>query len=985
MAKNNRVETHFTGDTKDIERKLAQLDQRMNRFANQAQKSTLAASQGFKQMDAQANALKATLAASAGAFAAAFTVQEIVALADTFTQFEAKLINANVAAADMAKTQEALFAIAKANGAEIVSVGDLYGSLAMATSDLGTSQADLMKITETVAASLKLSGASAAASASTILQLGQAIAGGKLQAQEYNSIIDASPALMRGLADAIPEAAGNMGKLRQMMLDGKLTVDVLVPALARMNEEMVNKAAKAPQTVATAMQNLQTSLIQYIGSADSSLDVTQKMAYAINMIGENLDELGAAIMIVATALAAKGAASMVSYTYATTAAGVASVRLAIFQAQMTASMTGTSRATLLATSAMKGFSAATAFAGGPLGLAFMAIAAAVFMVHKRLTGATQASKGLDDATTNLTKAYDAYKEAVELAAKASGKERDAALKAAEAKRQEYIDTINAAKAKIADARAAIENAKAKIEAAKMLVKADREMRGAAGYQPGDNAASAGVAITAGIMTQEANNEFSQTTTSLNAITDELNRITADLRGTGTRPPRGGGGTGDSETGGRSSRGSTGPSAEEVAQNSADLLAASSRALVEVQAQALDTAQSRHDLAVQQLAWERDDAKTAIDRQLAEKQITAAAADEAKLSADKLYEAKLAIKTAERSRELEEERLTRARDQVAHEDAIARIKEDTLRYLAGSADTLAERMRYEREAFESQQKAELANLEARHEEARARERLAGAIDAEAEARRGQERAAFDDLQKAQKSDFDKKQLENNPYYKHVQSARDLGHQAMESMSDALDTFGDGIADAITQTGSLADAFKNATNQMIADLVRLAVQRVVIAPLAEMLGGLNGSGGKSSTGKMGFAEGAPSILDGLGGIFGSKKGGLFGGIGKLFGFQAGTNYFAQGGLAMVGEAGPELVNLPKGSQVMPNQKFDQLLAGKRQRVSTGSNVALNINVNANNAVLADQIRREVAEASMAAVQQARMLSQNDNVQRQRRSYR
>ena len=40
-----------------------------------------------------------------------------------------------------------------------------------------------------------------------------------------------------------------------------------------------------------------------------------------------------------------------------------------------------------------------------------------------------------------------------------------------------------------------------------------------------------------------------------------------------------------------------------------------------------------------------------------------------------------------------------------------------------------------------------------------------------------------------------------------------------------------------------------------------------------------------------------------------------LAKLFGFAGGTD-FAPGGLAVVGEHGPELVNLPRGSQVIPN---------------------------------------------------------------------
>ena len=44
----------------------------------------------------------------------------------------------------------------------------------------------------------------------------------------------------------------------------------------------------------------------------------------------------------------------------------------------------------------------------------------------------------------------------------------------------------------------------------------------------------------------------------------------------------------------------------------------------------------------------------------------------------------------------------------------------------------------------------------------------------------------------------------------------------------------------------------------------------------------------------------------------------------GFAKGTN-FAPGGMALVGERGPELVNLPRGSQVIPNHKMGQMMGG------------------------------------------------------------
>jgi tape measure domain-containing protein len=60
--------------------------------------------------------------------------------------------------------------------------------------------------------------------------------------------------------------------------------------------------------------------------------------------------------------------------------------------------------------------------------------------------------------------------------------------------------------------------------------------------------------------------------------------------------------------------------------------------------------------------------------------------------------------------------------------------------------------------------------------------------------------------------------------------------------------------------------------------------------------------------------PATATSSGGTFGS----IFSGIGKLLGFADGTDY-APGGVALVGERGPEIVNLPRGSQVVPNSKL------------------------------------------------------------------
>lgn len=87
--------------------------------------------------------------------------------------------------------------------------------------------------------------------------------------------------------------------------------------------------------------------------------------------------------------------------------------------------------------------------------------------------------------------------------------------------------------------------------------------------------------------------------------------------------------------------------------------------------------------------------------------------------------------------------------------------------------------------------------------------------------------------------------------------------------------------------------------------------------------------------GATSGGGGFLSGLLGLFGGNKGFDLGAgstayTGSIPGFAKGTD-FAPGGLAMVGEKGPELVNLPRGSQVIPNMRLPALTKGGGSNVT------------------------------------------------------
>jgi hypothetical protein len=81
----------------------------------------------------------------------------------------------------------------------------------------------------------------------------------------------------------------------------------------------------------------------------------------------------------------------------------------------------------------------------------------------------------------------------------------------------------------------------------------------------------------------------------------------------------------------------------------------------------------------------------------------------------------------------------------------------------------------------------------------------------------------------------------------------------------------------------------------------------------------------TGAQDFRSALSSILSNVGGSLIQKGlGGLVGSLG-IPSFANGTG-FAPGGLALVGERGAEVVNLPRGSRVTPNSRLGGLGGGQ-----------------------------------------------------------
>jgi len=163
---------------------------------------------------------------------------------------------------------------------------------------------------------------------------------------------------------------------------------------------------------------------------------------------------------------------------------------------------------------------------------------------------------------------------------------------------------------------------------------------------------------------------------------------------------------------------------------------------------------------------------------------------------------------------------------------------------------------------------------------------------------------------------------------------------------LNTMADGFVGVIRGTNSLANAFNNMANQIINDLLRMAMQKLIVD---RIMGAMFSTGGSIATAS-GFTSVGPAA-----------------GAGGASGGGGGVAHFADGGTAragrpaIVGERGPELMIPGRTSQIVPNHALGGVNVTQNINISTG----VQQTVRAEIAGLMPQI----AEASKNAVVDAR----------------
>lgn len=375
-------------------------------------------------MGAVVNVARTAVAGVVGAQA----VASVVKLSDEYANISGRLKLATDGHKAFAQAQSEVFNISQRTSTALESTATLYARLAQSTAEYGISQQRQLALTESINRTFTISGASAVAASNTITQFTQALAGGVLRAEEFNSVIENSPRLAQALADGL---GVGMGELRKMVNDGKVSIDKIVGALENQSATIQAEFNQMPLTVERAMVQLRNSVTRYIGEASQELGAGSGLAEGVAFLAQNMEAVGQAANVLAVAFGGKLVANILQATAAkiasaaasrelarqelvaaraaevqaagqlsmaragmSAAGGVAAAEQALAQAQLrtAAAAEGASVALTAKAAAMRGLNVAMSAFGGPVGLAITALSLFVLWLRNSEQEAKELSK-----------------------------------------------------------------------------------------------------------------------------------------------------------------------------------------------------------------------------------------------------------------------------------------------------------------------------------------------------------------------------------------------------------------------------------------------------------------------------------------------------------------------------------------------------------------------------------------------------------------
>lgn len=260
----------------------------LNRFGRHSTVAMTAAAKANNTLRASFVGLRGAM----GFLGAGISIGAFTRLLDSSTRISNSLKVAGLAGADLTAVYDRLYASAQKNAAPLESLVDLYSRVSLVQNELGVSTEQLLGFTDNIALALRVSGKSASEASGALLQLSQALGSGVVRAEEFNSILEGALPIAQAAAAGLDEAGGSVSKLRQLVVEGKISSAAFFAAFEAGSETLRSKVADAELTVSQSFVRLQNVLVDVVGKFDGATGASSAAAEGIEALADSVQQLG---------------------------------------------------------------------------------------------------------------------------------------------------------------------------------------------------------------------------------------------------------------------------------------------------------------------------------------------------------------------------------------------------------------------------------------------------------------------------------------------------------------------------------------------------------------------------------------------------------------------------------------------------------------------------------------------------------------------
>ncbi len=230
----------------------------------------------------------------AGYMAGLVTVSAAINRMDLYTGINNKLKLVTNNQEELNRAMADTFDIAQRSASSWGAVNDVYSKYMSNAKTLNLTQEQTAKLTEITSKAVAISGSNAESASAALFQYGQALDGGVLRAEEFNSLVDGAGGLLNAMAKGL---GVTRGELRQMMLDGKLTGEVITKALLKAGDSVDELYGKTDKTISQSLGMLSNAITKFVGEAGKGSGTAQVLSGSIQTLAGNLDVLTSAMMV----------------------------------------------------------------------------------------------------------------------------------------------------------------------------------------------------------------------------------------------------------------------------------------------------------------------------------------------------------------------------------------------------------------------------------------------------------------------------------------------------------------------------------------------------------------------------------------------------------------------------------------------------------------------------------------------------------------